>query len=73
MLFRSQDPFCATLARSHSDTNVLCVGAKIIGSALALETVKAWLSTDFLTEVPKYRVRVQKVREIDERHIRRVV
>ena len=68
-----QDPFCATLARSHSDTNVLCVGAKIIGSALALETVKAWLSTDFLTEVPKYRVRVQKVREIDERHIRRVV
>ena len=68
-----QDPFCATLARSHSDTNVLCVGAKIIGSALALETVRAWLSTDFLAEVPKYLLRVQKVREIDERHIRRVV
>jgi ribose 5-phosphate isomerase B len=68
-----QDPFCATLARSHSDTNVLCVGAKILGSALALETVRAWLSTDFLAEVPKYLLRVQKVREIDERHIRRVV
>jgi ribose 5-phosphate isomerase B len=67
-----QDPFCATLARSHSDTNVLCLGAKIIGSALALETVKAWLATDFLADVPRYTVRVTKVREIDERHTRRV-
>jgi ribose 5-phosphate isomerase B len=68
-----QDPFCATLARSHSDTNVLCLGAKIIGSALALETVKAWMSTDFLGDVPKYTARVDKVREIAERHVRRDV
>jgi len=27
-----QDPFCANLARSHSDTNVLCIGGKIIGT-----------------------------------------
>jgi ribose 5-phosphate isomerase B len=67
-----QDPFCATLARSHSDTNVLCLGAKIIGSALALETVKAWLATEFLADVPKYTARVDKVRQIDERHIRRI-
>jgi ribose 5-phosphate isomerase B len=68
-----QDPFCASLARSHSDTNVLCLGAKIIGSALALETVKAWLSTDFLADVPKYAARVDKVRQIAERHIRHAV
>ena len=66
-----QDPLCATLARSHSDTNVLCLGAKIIGSALALETVRAWLTTDFLADVPKYAVRVDKVRAIAERHVRR--
>ena len=65
-----QDPFCATLARSHSDTNALCLGAKIIGSALAVETVRAWLSTDFLADVPKYAARVQKVRDIAERHVR---
>jgi ribose 5-phosphate isomerase B len=65
-----QDPFCAALARSHSDTNVLCLGAKIIGSALALETVRAWLATDFLADVPKYAVRVDKVRQIAERHVR---
>ncbi|HSO03873.1 MAG TPA: RpiB/LacA/LacB family sugar-phosphate isomerase [Candidatus Limnocylindrales bacterium] len=64
-----QDPFCASLARSHSDTNVLCLGGKIIGSALALEIVRVWMTTDFLDE-EKYRRRVAKVREISERHLR---
>jgi ribose 5-phosphate isomerase B len=65
-----QDPFCATLARSHSDTNVLCIGAKIIGSAIALETVRTWMATDFLGDDEKYRRRVAKVREIAENHLR---
>ncbi len=64
-----QDPFCAGLARSHSDTNVLCLGGKIIGSALAHEIVRVWMGTDFLDE-EKYRRRVAKVREISERHLR---
>ena len=66
-----QDPFCATLARSHSDTNVLCLGAKIIGSALPLEIVRAWMSTDFLADGPKYNARVDKVRVIDETYVDR--
>jgi ribose 5-phosphate isomerase B len=65
-----QDPFCAGLARSHSDTNVLCVGGKIIGSALAHEVVRAWMTTEYLGQVDKYRRRVDKVREISERHLR---
>ena len=65
-----QDPFCASLARSHSDTNVLCIGGKIIGSALALEVVRAWMTTDYLGDVDKYRRRVDKVREISERHLK---
>jgi ribose 5-phosphate isomerase B len=67
-----QDPFCAGLARSHSNTNVLCLGGKIIGSALALETVRTWMTTDFLGDVEKYRKRVDKVVEISERHLKRL-
>ena len=67
----AQDPFCASLARSHSDTNVLCIGGKIIGSALALEVVKAWMTTEYLgTSEEKYARRVGKVAEIDARHVR---
>ena len=65
-----QDPFCAGLARSHSNTNVLCLGGKIIGSALAHEVVRTWMTTDFLGDEEKYRRRVEKVREISERHLR---
>jgi len=64
-----QDPFCAGLARSHSDTNVLCIGGKIIGSALALEIVRVWMSTDFLAGEEKYVRRVDKVRQISDRHL----
>jgi len=62
-----QDPFCAKLAREHTDSNVLCIGGKIIGSAIAMETVKVWMHTDPLTE-EKYRRRVRKVTEINDKH-----
>ena len=65
-----QDPFCATLARSHTDSNVLCIGAKIIGSALAIAVVETWMATDFLADEPKYVRRVAKGREIAARHLR---
>ena len=66
-----QDSFCAQLARSHSDTNALCLGGKIIGSALAMEIVRVWMTTDWLgTSEPKYARRVQKVVDIDAKHSR---
>jgi ribose 5-phosphate isomerase B len=68
-----QDPFCAELARSHSNTNALCLGGKIIGSAIALEIVRVWMSTDYLGAQQggeKYLRRVNKVVAIDARHLR---
>jgi len=66
-----QDPFCAGLARSHSNTNVLCLGGKIIGSAIAQEIVKTWMTTDYLINEKRYTSRVDKVIEIAEKHIRK--
>ncbi|QQO77680.1 RpiB/LacA/LacB family sugar-phosphate isomerase [Actinomyces sp. HMT897] len=63
-----QDPFCARLAREHTDSNVLCLGGKIIGSAIALEIVRVWMTTGFLDQ-PKYRRRVDKVEQISNRHL----
>ncbi|HEY5715997.1 MAG TPA: RpiB/LacA/LacB family sugar-phosphate isomerase [Psychromonas sp.] len=67
-----QDPFCAQLARSHSNTNVLCIGAKIIGSGIAAEIVTAWMTTEFLSGEEKYTKRVNKVIEISERHLKKL-
>ena len=62
-----QDPLCATLARQHTDSNILCLGAKIIGGLMAMEVVKTWLNTDPLME-EKYRRSVQKVFDINDKH-----
>lgn len=67
-----QDPFCATLARSHSDSNVLCLGAKVIGAGIAAAVVDAWMTTEFLADQEKYVRRVEKGRVVAERHLRPV-
>ncbi len=66
----AQDPFCAALAQSHSNTNALCLGAKIVGSALLAEIVRVWMSTEWLgVSDEKYARRVAKVVEIDAGHV----
>ena len=67
-----QDPFCAALARQHTDSNVLCIGGKIIVSAIAMEIVKVWMTTDFLGDIPKYKNRVDKVAAINEKHLKKL-
>jgi len=39
--------FTARLSREHNDANVLCLGARVLGVALALDIVKVWLETEF--------------------------
>ncbi|NOX25166.1 MAG: ribose 5-phosphate isomerase B [Deltaproteobacteria bacterium] len=41
------ESFTARLSREHNDANVLCLGARVIGAGVALEIVRAWLTTDF--------------------------
>lgn len=55
------------LSREHTDSNVLCIGGKIIGSAIAMEIVKTWLRTEPLT-AEKYQRRVRKVAAINDKH-----
>ena len=54
---------------AHSNSNVLCLGGKLIGSAIALEIVRVWLTTDYLADDEKYRRRVDKVVAINDRHL----
>lgn len=67
-----QDPYCAQLSRWHSDSNVLCLGGKIIGSVLAMEIVKAWMNAEHWGDQEKYARRVGKVKAIDQKYIRRL-
>lgn len=44
---RVDDPLSAQLSREHNDSNVLALGARLIGSDMAKACVMAFLATDF--------------------------
>ncbi len=41
------DVTTAKLAREHNDANVLCLGGRVVGPAVALEAAVAWLKAEF--------------------------
>lgn len=50
------DTYSARMTRAHNDANVLCMGARVIGSCLALDIVDAFLAADF--EGGRHKMRV---------------
>jgi len=51
----------ARLARQHNDSNVLVLGARIIGEAMALDALEAFVSTEF--SGGRHAARVKKIEE----------
>lgn len=41
------DVFSAKATRAHNDSNMIAMGQRVVGEGLALEILKAWLSTEF--------------------------
>jgi len=62
------DAYTARMAREHNDTNVLALGARIVGNEDAIEIVRVWLETAFAGD--RHARRVEKLAAIErkERH-----
>ena len=58
------DTYSAKMTRRHNDANVLCLGARVIGSCLAEDIVTAFLGNDF--EGGRHAIRVDMMTEIEE-------
>jgi ribose 5-phosphate isomerase B len=41
------DHYTAVMSRRHNDTNVLCLGGRVIAPELAFDILDAWLATPF--------------------------
>ncbi len=59
------DTYSAHQAVEHDDVNVLALGARIIGPALAEELIQAFLGASFTGE-PRHVRRLDKVRQLEE-------
>ena len=59
------DTYSARLTRQHNDANVLCMGARVIGSCLAQDILDSFLGAEFLGE--RHAIRVGMMTEIEEK------
>ena len=53
----------ARLSRQHNDANVLCLGARTTGIAVAMDIVRAWLAAEF--EAGRHLRRIEKIAALE--------
>ena len=59
------DLMSARMTREHNDTNVMAMGAGVVGEMLALEIVDTWLSTPF-SQAERHQRRLDKVMALEK-------
>ena len=59
------DVWSAKMTRLHNDTNMMAIGAGVVGQMLALEIVDTWLGTEFSNE-ERHQRRIDKMMALEE-------
>ena len=59
------DLMSARLTRAHNDTNMMAIGAGVVGEMLALQIVDTWLGTEFSGEA-RHQRRIDKMMAVEE-------
>lgn len=65
------DTYSAHQGVEHDDMNVLVLGSRIVGSALAMELVHAYLNAKFQPQEERFVRRLNKVNAIEARYMTR--
>ena len=58
------DVMSARMTREHNDTNMMALGAGVVGQNLALEIIDTWLGTEFSGEA-RHQRRIDKVMALE--------
>ena len=59
------DVMSARMTREHNDTNMMALGAGVVGQMLALEILDTWLGTEF-SHNERHQRRIDKVMALDK-------
>ena len=58
------DTFSAKMAKEHNNAQIICLGERTTGPAVAIEIVKAYLDAEF--QGGRHQIRVDKIMEIEK-------
>jgi ribose 5-phosphate isomerase B len=59
------DVMSARMTREHNDTNMMAIGAGVVGQMLAFEIVDTWLGTEFSNEA-RHQRRIDKMMALEK-------
>ena len=59
------DMMSARMTREHNDTNMMAIGAAVVGQMLAFEIIDTWLGTEFSGEA-RHQRRIDKMMELEK-------
>lgn len=59
------DQYTAEMARRHNDANVLCVGQRACGEAVAMKVLEIWMATPF--DGGRHAARLANISTLEER------
>ena len=59
------DVMSARMTREHNDTNMMAIGAGVVGTMLALEIVDTWIGTEF-SHNERHQRRIDKVMALEK-------
>ena len=60
------DVMSARMTREHNDTNMMAIGAGVVGQMLAFEIVDTWLGTPF-SEEARHQRRIDKMMALEQK------
>ena len=59
------DVMSARMTREHNDTNMMALGAGVVGQMLAMEIADTWLNTPF-SQGPRHQRRIDKMMALED-------
>ena len=59
------DVMSARMTREHNDTNMMAIGAGVVGQMLAFEIIDTWLGTEFSNEA-RHQRRIDKMMALEK-------
>ena len=59
------DTYSARMTRCHNDANLICIGARVVGSCLALDIIDAFLGAEY--EGGRHAIRVRMMEDIENK------
>ena len=59
------EPFSARLSKEHNNSNILCMGSRVVGTELAKMIVDEWFNAEF--QGGRHQTRIDMIAEIERR------